>query len=205
VSSLTDLATGDYVVGVGIDRNSNGQLDASEVTRRIGVHVAAIGDELYGGTVVGFAGNLGGDGPSLILSGFEFAAETAFCAYRMLADYDSTMTSWEDIYNVLGSGWYADGSLSSIYLKGHGSPGAGVIMGGNNIEGPIPAHVAERIKRKLRPDGRLIVNGCHGVSDSTMVDLQGMANDIQHRVVANTASVWAVGEGQQLWIGYDPR
>jgi hypothetical protein len=203
--SLTDLASGDYVVGVGIDRNSNGQLDTNEVTRRIGVHVAAVGDALYGGEVVHVAGNVGYDEHSLLLSGPDAMGETLYYAFLTGAAVDASVKSWEDIYNVLGSSWFPDASLSSIYLNGHGTGAGGVWLGGHQVNPPIPPHVAARINQKLRADGSLILGGCRVVTSAPLGALQKMANDIQHRVVGNTAGVWGSGEGEQLWIGYDPQ
>jgi RHS repeat-associated protein len=113
-----------------------------------------------------------------------------------------TVPGWEAIGGILAK--KKDGSLKSIFLSGHGSPG-GISITFPLVhmnQGNLPDDVAKLIDCKLSDDGVVVINGCQ--VGAYYEELQKLANKIKHPVIANKGMVTGLIKGEDDWIIINP-
>ena len=113
------------------------------------------------------------------------------------------ITNWDELADYLRT--RDDGSVTDIFLSGHGAADGGVQSGepgGDMDASTLPDRIADLIHQKLVPGGRLVILGC---DQATRPGMQDLADKTGVPVVGNTGTVDSGSNGQGDWVRFNPR
>ncbi|MCL6546736.1 MAG: hypothetical protein K6T61_16060 [Bryobacteraceae bacterium] len=113
------------------------------------------------------------------------------------------ITNWGELAGHINN--YADGSITAIFLSGHGAANGGVQSdepGGDMDASTLDQATADLIRQKLAPGGYVVILGC---DQGTRPGMQDLANEIGVPVIGNTGTVDSGTNGHGDWVRFNPQ